>query len=203
MPGMGLAVALEDSICHHFMGGAFSHCTSICVLETILPRRSTTQTIVGNINDFFRVFAWGSAANTRTARSNASMLNVLKEHRLRKEQHRSTTRADNIALSTRVECSVGDQEKAVVATRDTTPNDKVRTTYVVPADAGPPTCNVFIMPFEEATGGTSDTEYQTESSVEFQYEDEYYTDDELDDKRMRGKQRRELHFIVGCTIFYW
>ena len=125
------------------------------------------------------------------------MLNVLKEHRLRKEQHRSTTRADNIALSTRVESSAGDQEKAVVATRDTTPNDKVRTTYVVPADSGLPTCNVFIVPFEEATGGTDDTEYQSESSVEFQYEDEYYTDDELDDKRMRGKQRRELHFIVG------
>ena len=43
MPGMGLAVALEDSICHHFMGGAFSHCTSFCVLATILPRRSTNK----------------------------------------------------------------------------------------------------------------------------------------------------------------
>jgi hypothetical protein len=89
MPGIGLAVTLEDSIFHHFMGGAFSHSTSICVLEQKFDDDDDNIFSIRNEDNFFSVFAFGSTANTRTARGNSGQQNVLADHRMRQHIHRT------------------------------------------------------------------------------------------------------------------
>lgn len=90
-------------------------------------------------------------------------------------------------VSTRMESNVGNQVSSVAATQDTKSTDGLLTTGPVLDDSGYPSCNVSTLPNKETEGETSDVEYPTDSSVGFQYEDEYYTDDDRDDKRMRGK----------------
>ena len=84
MQGLGVAVLLEDSICHHFMGGAFTHCTALCVLEE--TKNDEVYFTVNNMNNFFRIFAWGSAANSRTARGNSGQENSLGNYRSKRNQ---------------------------------------------------------------------------------------------------------------------
>ena len=92
MPGLGIAVSLQDSIVHHFMGGAFSHCTSVCVLEESFPNSLDNIFNIGNVDKSFSVFAWGSAANARTARGNSGLENQLIRHRELHAEHRGHNR---------------------------------------------------------------------------------------------------------------
>jgi hypothetical protein len=89
IPGLGLAISLQDSIAHHFMGGAFAHCTGICVLEEKLDDEEDNEFHIENQDDIFSLFAWGSSANTRTARGNSGRQNILVEHRMRQQRNRS------------------------------------------------------------------------------------------------------------------
>ena len=91
MPGLGLGMLLEDSICHHFMGGSFSHCTSVC----ILAHKNEKTVLVNNQNDIFRIFAWGNAANSRTAKGNISLrTRCLANHRERQKKNREQGRME-------------------------------------------------------------------------------------------------------------
>ena len=93
MPGLGLAVALEDSIAHHFMGGDFAHCTSVCVLQENFEDTDDNMVGIRNQDDIFSVFAWGSSANSRTARGNIHRINELGDHRDLTEVHRQEAMA--------------------------------------------------------------------------------------------------------------
>jgi hypothetical protein len=96
MPGLGLGMLLDDSICHHFMGGSFSHCTALCVLKSLVD-----ETILCNNNaNIFRLFAWGNSVNSKTANGNISRINGLDNHRERQQHNRDTTRQpDNGSVS--------------------------------------------------------------------------------------------------------
>jgi hypothetical protein len=85
MLGLGLGVLLDDSICHHFMGGSFSHCTGLCILESV------TKDLIycNNADDLFHLFAWGNSVNGRTAQGNLRQLNALANHRKSHLQNRS------------------------------------------------------------------------------------------------------------------
>ena len=61
---LGLSIEIDDAICHHFMGGAFSHCTGLCVLE------NEREVVVNNANDWFKVFAWGRGGGSKNAKGN-------------------------------------------------------------------------------------------------------------------------------------
>ena len=78
MEGLGVAVNLDDKTCHHFMGSAFTHCTSLCVLENRLGRLGC---VVSDVT--FKVFAWGSGSNKKTVRGNRGRVNRLGDHRRR------------------------------------------------------------------------------------------------------------------------
>ena len=92
MPTLGLAVSLDDSICHHFQGGVFAHCTSVCVLQECIGDEQTGDDdiiySISNDDDMFRVFAWGSSANSRTVRANIARANELGRHRERTDEQR-------------------------------------------------------------------------------------------------------------------
>lgn len=88
MPGLGIGVLLEDSTCHHFMGGSFSHCTGLCILQS----RNDDVVVVNNKEDIFRIFAWGNSVNAKTAYGNLSMHNGLANHRARHEENRAVAR---------------------------------------------------------------------------------------------------------------
>lgn len=77
MPSMGLGVLLNDSVCHHFMGGAFPHCTGVCVLSS----REDDHVLCTNADVAFRLFAWGNSANSKTYKGNVGSENTLGNHR--------------------------------------------------------------------------------------------------------------------------
>ena len=82
MEGLRLCINLADGICHHFMGSAFSHCTSLCLLQ----KRSTGKVTCSSLDVRFKIFAWGNSPKQRTAEGNASRANDLGNHR---RQHRN------------------------------------------------------------------------------------------------------------------
>ena len=88
MHGLGLAIRLQDSMCHHFMAGAFAHSTGLCYLEENW-HEDEIPIILNNAADFFHVFAWGSAANTRTDQGNPGGVNASGDHHTRQAEHRS------------------------------------------------------------------------------------------------------------------
>lgn len=95
-PGLGLAVSLEDSICHHFMSGAFAHCSSVCVVELKNDDDEDEAIVtIRNDDDIFSVFAWGISANRRMAKGNIGRQNSLADHRLRQQLNRSRASATN------------------------------------------------------------------------------------------------------------
>lgn len=86
MPGLAMAFPLEDGTCHNFMGSAFSHCTSVCLLSN----KSRDVISSNNASDIFRMFAWGNAANNRTASGNLGRhKSNIAEYRRRQKLNRS------------------------------------------------------------------------------------------------------------------
>jgi hypothetical protein len=89
MPFMGIAVQLDDSVCHHFMAGTFAHCTGLCLLS------KDNYVKVNNSEDIFHVFGWGNSVNARNARGNAGFQNGLRDHRERVQTARLAANATN------------------------------------------------------------------------------------------------------------
>lgn len=88
MPGLGVAVILKDSICHHFMGGgAFSHCTGLCLLKS----KMDSHVLCNNKKECFYLFAWGNSVNSRTARGNIEKRNSLANHREKTTENRNNS----------------------------------------------------------------------------------------------------------------
>ena len=54
MGGLGLAVEIQDGMCHRFLGSVFNHASSICIGY----RRDSLVTIRRRNNSFF-IYAWG------------------------------------------------------------------------------------------------------------------------------------------------
>lgn len=61
MDGLGLAVALEDGVGHHFMGSLFSHNTCLCVCT----RRDNGMVSASNQDNNFLVVGWGTSGGRR------------------------------------------------------------------------------------------------------------------------------------------
>jgi hypothetical protein len=89
-PGLGLGILLLDSICHRFMAGSFSHCTGLCILESL----SNNSILCNNNDDIFRLFAWGNTVNNRSAIGNLGRENSLVNHRCRQKNNRGAADED-------------------------------------------------------------------------------------------------------------
>ena len=94
MPGLGIAVILKDSICHHFMGGSFAHCTGVCVVKSRSERFVTCRN--GDVP--FRIFAWGNSVNAKTYKGNVDRQNELSDHRERSRNGQNDD-ADDVSES--------------------------------------------------------------------------------------------------------
>ena len=209
MPGMGLAVSLDDSICHHFMGGAFAHCTSFCILEKEAVGNKLGTVSIRNSADFFRVFAWGSAANIRTSKGNQGRENLLGDHLSRREDSSNKKTSadiddpDHSVLSRDVGSSTHLRDVAVAATSKTEPPDSSEPechTHV-----GHKSIDTLEKYANDASGnedkvGTedhntnerehSDNCMSDDSSSCLLFEDDYYSDDDSGNKKRKGKLRR-------------
>ena len=60
MDGLGLAVALQDSVAHHFMGSLFSHNTCLCFCE-----REDGMVTASNSDNSFLLIGWGTSGGSR------------------------------------------------------------------------------------------------------------------------------------------
>jgi hypothetical protein len=194
-PGLGLAISLEDSICHHFMGGAFDHCTSVCVLESKNEEEEEDGDIVTirNDDDFFSIFAWGSSANSRTARGNNGRQNSLANHRLRQQLNRSQAEQQN-RLRSPVEGAIaptaGDADPNAP-----TPGVAVAASAVPPVQdpclhSGDPAMNESPMPVGvpvplNIPPSEEEADLSSDESPGFRYEDDEYESDEPMEKKIR------------------
>jgi hypothetical protein len=68
MDGLGIAVALEDGIAHHFMGSLFSHNTCLCVCE----REEDSMVTASNADNNLLVIGWGTSGGSREYREAAA-----------------------------------------------------------------------------------------------------------------------------------
>ena len=209
MQGLGLAVLLEDSICHHFMGGAFTHCTAMCVLEETSDNEG--YFIVNNKDDIFRIFAWGSAANSRTARGNAGQENSLGNYRRQRQDDGgvggpSAQQGRDIDQSTRTLSQQAGGEAAserrnperdsapgVVGGHAPIPVAPVPAVAApVPAVAAPVSAVAAPVPYQ----GDDDT------PDELIHEDDEYENDESKNKKRKGKESYVIVSMLTITIYF-
>jgi hypothetical protein len=61
MPGLGLAMQIEDGVAHHFMGAMLSHQTCLCVCQ----RKSDGHLSASNSDGQFLLVGWGTSGGSR------------------------------------------------------------------------------------------------------------------------------------------
>ena len=219
MPGMGLAVSLEDSICHHFMGGAFAHCTSLCVLEKHNHGNKLGTVSLRNTEDFFRVFAWGSAANIRTSLGNKGRERILGDHISRQGEYRKKNTTGVVEEQNGSEKPAHSSDATFTTSGEMfSPNSS---SHMCQTHAG---CNgydgtlfhdvgtdsdvgngrkgdeaVDAIPTGEERGH-SEVDDSDDSSSCFLFEDSYYSDDTIDKKKRKGKSD-SIEFVSCCLTF--
>jgi hypothetical protein len=207
MPGMGLAMNLEDSICHHYMCGAFKHCTGLCVLED-MTENASYPVVVNNKDDFFQIFAYGRAANKKTARGNLGQENSLRDHRARQAVNRSRTATEATGAGFAASQGSGSQAHGLRTGEGGWSSASQGSAGFAASQGGGSGCVAAgaRTPQGGLTNGVEEsisravaasTPYQESEDDEYSggivYEDEDYEVNEPDDKKMRGKQ-----YVVGC-----